>query len=66
MPKQKRWAVKQKLNTTLFELDKVENKIAEVGVLYKEFHPDIYEKFSTVLAAVDSLKGTITFIRDTL
>ena len=64
MPKQKRWLVKQKLNTVIGELVRVETKIVEVGVLYKDLHPEIYDKFSTIFAAIASLQGTIIFLRD--
>jgi hypothetical protein len=64
MPRQTRWAIKQKLDTVLKELERIENKLVEVGILYKELHPEIYEKYALVLAGVSAFKDSIKSLRD--
>jgi len=64
MPKDSRWRIKQKLDSILKELERAETKLIEVGILYKELHPDIYEKFSLILAGLETFKDTLKSLRD--
>ena len=64
MPKDSRWRIKQKLDSILKELERAETKLIEVGILYKELHPDIYEKFGLILAGLETFKDTLKSLRD--
>lgn len=45
MPKQQRYAIKQKLDTIVIELERAQGKIAEVAEPYEQEHPDYYNVF---------------------
>jgi len=59
MPKQRRYAIKQNLQTIINELQKAEDKLVETGQLYKEIHPDVYERFGGILAIFEELINII-------
>jgi len=44
MPKQKRWSIKQSLDTVLKELERAQNGLGYVYSLYEEPHPELAEE----------------------
>jgi DUF1680 family protein len=44
MPKQKRWAIKQSLDTILREIERAQEGLGYVHSLYVEAHPELAEE----------------------
>lgn len=59
MPKQMRYAIKQKLTSAIVEQQKAADKLTEVGLLFEKDHPDIYQTFCDIIAAQVQLKEMV-------
>lgn len=66
MPKQHRYAIKQDLQTIINEINKAEDKLIEVGQLYKDVHPDYYERFCSILAIFEELIKIVKELQDNI
>lgn len=66
MPKQFRWAIKQKLTSAIVEMQKAMDKVTEVGVLFEKDHPEHYEAFSAIVAGLSGLKDATQNMSDTI
>lgn len=66
MPRQKRYALKQKLNSANAGIEKAISCIVEVGRLYEENHPEYYEKFAELVALLDMANAALTEIKDSI
>lgn len=66
MPKQARYQIKQKLDTVISEITKAQDKLTEVGALFKEQHPDYYDGFCSLIATLDQLRIATEVMRDSI
>lgn len=64
MPKQTRWQIKQELDTALRQLDKAQFRIILTAQRFKDIHPDWYERFCVVVAAIEHVKEVVKQMRD--
>ena len=66
MPKQFRYAIKQKLTSVTVELQKAMDKTTEVGVLFKDTHPEYYDGFSAIVQGIMQLKEAVENMSDAI
>lgn len=66
MPKQFRWALKQKLMSVMIEMQKAADKLTEVAVLFKDEHPEYYEAFSAIITSELGLKEAVQNMSDAI
>lgn len=59
MPKQKRWAIKKKLDQAGQAVQRAQDYVVEVGYDFRDIHPDFYDGFSRIVVALEKLKASI-------
>lgn len=64
MPRQKRYAIKQQVTTVLNQLNVAQNKIAEIGQIYKENYPDYYKELCLFVEYLEKLKAAVQAFKD--
>ena len=64
MPKQTRWAIKRKLDQVDTHLLIAEKGLAELGGLYEEHHPEIYDSLSLMIHSIESIRIVVNQQRD--
>ena len=64
MPKQRRWAIKKQLEQAEAACFKAENYLVITGKEYEYIHPDYYQAFSSIVAALEKVRASITELQD--
>lgn len=64
MPKQIRYAIKQKLQGAINELQKAADKLTEVGSLYEKDHPEYYDAYCGLITGVSQIKEAVQNMSD--
>jgi exonuclease VII small subunit len=59
MPKQIRYAIKQKLTSVQIETQKAMDKVTEVGAMFEKEHPDLYEILCAIAQGYAALKEAV-------
>lgn len=63
MPKSRRDQIKQDIDTGVNQLQKAQEKFILVAQLYEPEHPDYYENYCSVIAAIETVIKTVEEIR---
>lgn len=66
MPKQRRYAIKQTLGSVIKEIDRAQAKLVGTGKFYAEHHPDYYDRFASIVTALENIKVVITQLSDSI
>jgi hypothetical protein len=66
MPKQLRYAIKQKLESVMVEMQKAADKTTEVGVIFKDEHPEYYDGFAAIVQGQLGLKEAVQNLSDAI
>lgn len=64
MPKQERWYVKRRFDQTITHIQKAQDIMVETGQMYKEPHPDYYERFSDIVHMFEVVQTLLKKFRD--
>lgn len=64
MPKNPRQDIKQRLQGAMNDLQRAADKIVIVAQPYEEPHPDYYQSYCEILAAVIQLKDALQVMSD--
>jgi len=64
MPKQKRWAIKQSLDTILRELERAQEGLGYIYSLYVEAHPELAEELKAYFDGIEIARVGILEFRN--
>jgi len=66
MPKQKRWAIKKKLEQADLAQEKAQNYLVEVGQEFELSHPEYYEAFVTIVSSIELVRQAIKRLSESI
>ncbi len=64
MPRQTRWAVKQKLDGVEGNLKTAQDKLSALGSMYHEQHPTHYEILCAMVSSLEQIREVIVKFRE--
>lgn len=65
-PKQTRWIVRRKFDQIINNIQTGQSYLTELGLLYKDQHPDIAKNIAITFEYLELCKHTIEQIRDSI
>lgn len=64
MPKQKRWAIKQKIDDDITRVEKTRESFLELAAIFKPAHPEYFDIFMHLADYLDKFIAPAKNVRD--
>ncbi len=64
MPKQKRWGIKQTIDTAIAEISKAQDRVAYVKTMYDDPHPDLAQELLLYFQGLEIARQGLQEFRD--
>ena len=66
MPRSTREWIKRKIEYAAHDIEVAQNHLVEAGQLYKDSHPEYYNKFAELVSTLEVIKAAVSAFREVI